>query len=98
MRPNRPIWRAALTAARFFLLALLPSPTAAQESGWIRGRVVSSEGDLLAGASVRAGAAGTIADGRGEFVLGPLPARSYEVRAALFGWREASVDVRVNAG
>lgn len=87
--------------AAFAVMALLPSPARAQETGTVSGTVVDAATQQpLAGVQVYVAGSSrsAMSDQQGRFLILNVPAGSHEVRASLIGYSQGSQRVTVEAG
>jgi iron complex outermembrane receptor protein len=87
------------TAAAAALLAvLLPAAVRAQAAGRVEGRIVTADGDPVAGATVRVDGGQAVAtDAAGRFVIPGVPSGPHTVTASRVGLADATQAILVSA-
>lgn len=92
---------AAVSAVLALILVVSSAgPASGQQTGWVAGIVEDDGGEPLVGASVTVEGTGTgvLTTGDGTFLLGPVPAGDWQVRASTLGYSDATRSIRVAAG
>ncbi len=85
--------------AMMAVTAAMPRPLVAQATGWIQGRVVAADAGALADATVVVDGLGAqaLSGSAGFYLLGPVPAGRYRLRATALGFGDADASVVVTA-